>query len=270
MIKEEKREAAQKRFIEKSTALHEGKYDYSKVRYTGVSGKVCIICPEHGEFWQTAGNHCHVKNREGCPKCGNRKKADYHRKSLTDFIREASRTHGSRYDYSKVEYINARTKVCIICPVHGEFWQIPDNHISKAYGCPLCHESRGERKIALALKSMNISFEREKRFTDDYGLKGWPLPYDFWIPASGLLVELQGKQHYEPVQFGGISREKAEELFLERKELDSLKRLYAKDKNIRLLEIPYTEKEPGKLLTSTLQELSAGSAGSASSHISGS
>lgn len=270
MTKEEKREAAQKRFIEKSAALHEGRYDYSKVHYTGISGKVCIICPEHGEFWQTAGNHCHIKNREGCPKCGCRKRAAYRRKSLADFIKEADRTHGGRYDYSKAEYINARTKICIACPVHGDFWQMPDNHISKAYGCPLCHESRGERKIALALKGMGMRFEREKRFTDDYGPKGWPLPYDFWIPERSLLVEFQGKQHYEPVRFGGIPESKAEELFLERKRADGLKRRYAEDKGLRLLEIPYTEREPEKLLISTLQELSAGSAGSASSRISGS
>lgn len=157
--------------------------------------------------------------------------------------------------------VNARTKVCIICPEHGEFWQLPDNHINKAYGCPLCHESRGERRIALWLKNNHINFEREKRFLDDYGPKGWPLPYDFWLPENNLLIEVQGKQHYEPVCFGGMSREKAEDMFLERKKIDNLKRKYARDKGIKLLEIPYAEKIPESLLTSILQESPAGSAG---------
>ena len=48
--------------------------------------------------------------------------------------------HHSKYDYSKVNYINAKTKVCIICPEHGEFWQTPHNHLSsfRQQGCPNC------------------------------------------------------------------------------------------------------------------------------------
>ena len=53
-------------------------------------------------------------------------------KKLTceEFILKSIAVHGDKYDYSKVEYINNRTKVCIICPIHGEFWQIPINHIN--------------------------------------------------------------------------------------------------------------------------------------------
>ena len=48
-------------------------------------------------------------------------------KKLTtiDFIIRAKEVHGDKYDYSKVEYVNNKTKVCIICPEHGEFWQRP-------------------------------------------------------------------------------------------------------------------------------------------------
>ena len=45
---------------------------------------------------------------------------------------------GDKYDYSKVEYINAKTKVCIICPEHGEFWQTPNDHLNH-HGCKKCH-----------------------------------------------------------------------------------------------------------------------------------
>ena len=41
------------------------------------------------------------------------------------FIEKAKKVHGDKYDYSKVEYVNAYTKACIICPIHGEFWQLP-------------------------------------------------------------------------------------------------------------------------------------------------
>ena len=54
-----------------------------------------------------------------------------------EFIRKAREVHGDRYDYSKVEYVNSTTKVCIICKVHGEFWQAPKNHL-KSNGCHMC------------------------------------------------------------------------------------------------------------------------------------
>ena len=44
---------------------------------------------------------------------------------------------GDKYDYSKLEYVNAKTKVCIICPIHGEFWQTPYEHLS-GKGCRQC------------------------------------------------------------------------------------------------------------------------------------
>lgn len=47
-------------------------------------------------------------------------------KKLTcdDFKERAKLIHGNRYDYSKVDYVNSGTKVCIICPEHGEFWDV--------------------------------------------------------------------------------------------------------------------------------------------------
>ena len=42
-----------------------------------------------------------------------------------EFIKKTREVHGDKYDYSKVEYVSYRSKVCIICPKHGEFWQRP-------------------------------------------------------------------------------------------------------------------------------------------------
>lgn len=56
-----------------------------------------------------------------------------------EFVEKAIKIHGNKYDYSKVEYVNNKTKVCIICPEHGEFWQAPDKHINRKHGCPKCY-----------------------------------------------------------------------------------------------------------------------------------
>ena len=130
-----KRDASIKRtlttdeFIEKARKIHRDKYDYSKVKYVNNSTKVCIICPEHGEFWMTP--HNHLAN-QGCPKCSGRYITD-----TNYFIEKAKQIHGDKYDYSKVEYKDSKTKICIICPKHGEFWQTPQEHLQHK-GCKEC------------------------------------------------------------------------------------------------------------------------------------
>lgn len=105
-------------FIAKAKLIHGDKYDYSKVNYNGSLTKVCIICPKHGEFWQTPNAHT---QGQGCSKCGLQNSRERQASRKEEFITKARKKHGDKYDYSKVDYVNALTKVCIICPNHGEF-----------------------------------------------------------------------------------------------------------------------------------------------------
>lgn len=123
-------------FLVEAKGIHGEKYDYSKVDYVNNLTKVCIICPEHGEFWQTPKAHiC----GNGCPKCARKLVGEKSRKSVDDFIRDAKNVHGDKYDYSRVNYVDCETEVCIICPEHGEFWQTPIRHLN-SNGCPKCVE----------------------------------------------------------------------------------------------------------------------------------
>ena len=121
-------------FIQKAKKVHGDKYVYNEVDYINNYTKICIICPEHGEFWQVPKNHL---NGKGCPKCANVKKNKDNTKTSEDFILDAKKVHGDKYDYSKVTYTNNHAKVCIICPEHGEFWQTPSNHLN-GKGCGKC------------------------------------------------------------------------------------------------------------------------------------
>lgn len=58
-------------------------------------------------------------------------------KNTKDFIVDAIKIHGGKYDYSKVEYVHSHKKVCIVCKEHGEFWQTPNSHLYGC-GCPVC------------------------------------------------------------------------------------------------------------------------------------
>ena len=53
-------------FVEIANIRHHNKYDYSKAIYINNNTKLEIICPKHGSFWSTPGNHLVGK---GCPKC---------------------------------------------------------------------------------------------------------------------------------------------------------------------------------------------------------
>ena len=123
------RKLTTKEFIEKAREKHGDKYDYSKTMYKSRKDKVVIICPEHGGFEQLADSHLAGK---GCNKCSGRA-----RKTTEQFILSAKAKHHGKYDYSKVKYVSARTKVAITCPIHGEFCQTPHSHLN-GNGCPKC------------------------------------------------------------------------------------------------------------------------------------
>lgn len=143
-------------FVKKAKAVHGDKYDYSKVEYVNAYTKVCIICPEHGEFWQRP-NH-HLKGC-GCPECGVEKNAKNRTFNTEEFIKQANQIHKGLYIYTKVKYVNSRTKVCIICPEHGEFLQKPNAHISGKQGCPEC----GRILVANKNSKSFSQFEEEAR-----------------------------------------------------------------------------------------------------------
>lgn len=117
-------------FIQQARKIHGDKYDYSKVDYVNCRTKVCIICPKHGEFWQTSQKH--IVRAHGCPHCGGSEKL-----TTAQFIEKARLQHGDFYDYSETKYVDNRTKVKIICPKHGPFEQTPSNHLAghKCKGC---------------------------------------------------------------------------------------------------------------------------------------
>ncbi|MBT3938980.1 MAG: hypothetical protein HOF44_04660 [Pelagibacterales bacterium] len=132
-------------FIEKAIKKHGDKYDYSKVEYTGSHNKVCIICSEHGEFYQSATNHLYGY---GCKKCAYQySHGKYRLTTFETFLSQAKEIHGDKYDYSKVKWKNTSTKIVIICPIHEEFLQIPQNHIRLKCGCRKCGREIAKSKV---------------------------------------------------------------------------------------------------------------------------
>ena len=108
--------------------------NYASVEYKKANIKIKIICPNHGIFEQTPNDHLCDR---GCYKCGRSEVADSQRKTTEEFIKEAVRVHGNKYDYSLVNYVNNHTNVIVICPNHGNIEQSPNMHL-RGHGCAKC------------------------------------------------------------------------------------------------------------------------------------
>lgn len=141
------------KFIEKARATHGDKYDYSKVEFNTIHDKICIICPEHGEFKQGVRQHY---RGNGCPKCGVERRTEAKRDTTESFIEKSKKVHGNKYDYSLVEYVDSMTKVKLICHKkdengveHGVFYTRPDGHLSTGIGCPMCKRETLSEKLSL-------------------------------------------------------------------------------------------------------------------------
>ena len=126
----------QKEAIQEFQSVHGDRYDYSLVDYKGVDYKVKIICKKHGVFEQLAYDHMKGYN---CRQCSIEEHPSHQIKDWVDVLVDFQRAHGDKYDYSKVRYNGAYTKVEIICKEHGSFFQNPSKH-SGGNGCPACGE----------------------------------------------------------------------------------------------------------------------------------
>ena len=92
-----------------------------------------------------------------------------------------------------------------------------------------------------------MPYIQEYKFDDCKNVK--PLPFDFVVFKNQDLkdidfcIEIQGQQHYKPVNFGGISDREAQESLDGCRKRDKIKYNYCKDNNIKLIEIPYWDFE---------------------------
>ena len=170
----------------------------------------------------------------GCKKCGEEISKNSRRFSLKTFIEKSKLIHGNIYDYSKVEYVNTETPVCIICPKHGEFWQTPHSHL-RGHLCPYCGYElnvKEEKLYSILLENIKDEIVRWKKFK---WLKSkLPLSLDFYLPKSKIGIEYQGKQHFIPVNYFG-----GEEAFKKQLKNDLYKIELCKKHGIKLLHFTF-------------------------------
>ena len=116
-------------FLKRAKIIHGDKYQYLSP-YATLTTKMKMCCPVHGIFFQTPS--CHTHQGHGCPMCAKTCKLTQY-----EFIQKSNYLHNNKYDYSKTIYINTRSLIIIICPIHGEFTQEAGLHLEKS-GCKKC------------------------------------------------------------------------------------------------------------------------------------
>jgi hypothetical protein len=225
-----------KPFIERIEKIFgENTFDYSLLDYNGAHKPVILICKKC--------NNKEIKSPSvfykgfGCLKCSDSKIG---RKNLTteEFIEKANKIHNNLYDYSLVKYKNNKTKIKILCPKHGMYHQTPSTHLDGKSGCPYCHGFKGEKDILLILERNKLEyiFQYSIKIDNSYHY------FDFYLPEKNIIIEFNGKQHYEPIDFfGGVKG------FEITKYRDKIKEKYCIDNNINFIVISYKDNIKEKL-----------------------
>ena len=210
-------------FIKEAMEVHKGRFIYDEnTVYVNNETDIIITCPIHGQFKQKPAYHL---RGGGCKKC------NFKVTSTETFIEEANKVHKGKYIYTKSIYVDSKTPICIICPKHGEFWQIPTEHI-RGYGCQKCHQSKLECTVKEFLTNNNMAFEEQ---THKFGLGYQSL--DFYLLDYNIAIECQGIQHFKNHPFFF----KDENSFLTALERDIHKFNKCKEQGVRILY--FTKKE---------------------------
>lgn len=221
-----------KNFIQDLKKIHKNTLDFTKTKYNGWDNQVIIICPKHGSFTKRASDL--LNQKQGCPKCGRERISEKNGWDNKIFVEKSMLCHGNTYDYSKVKYEGANSKVIITCSKHGDFTQNPKDHINQSHGCPVCRNSKGENIIRKILIELDINFKPQHKFKNCINKR--KLPFDFYLPEYNICIEFDGEQHFFPVEsFGGVKN------FNYITGNDQIKTDYCKVNNIKLLRINYKQ-----------------------------
>lgn len=201
--------------------------EIKKSEYVGYASKITCKCKKCDYSWNST--VIAFKNSKGyCHKCINKM-----RRTNDEFIEYLSKINSSIKPLDTFSTVNKKIRFqCLQC---GYIWNAkPSNLITgEKSGCPKCNISKGEIKIEKLLKSMNIDYIWQKEFDELIGINGGKLSFDFYIPTFNCLIEYQGEFH------DGAAKHQTKRKLLKQQEHDRRKRQYAKEHNIKLLEIWY-------------------------------
>lgn len=211
--------------------LYNGIYKYDLSGVNNVFDKLEITCDTHGKSHIRVWDHL---NGHICKKCAIQNGKNLQKIGKEEFVKRSIEKFGiDSYDYSKVDYINNKTKIILICKKHNyEFNQIPRQHLNGNVCCPKCFKiiSIGEKVIRDILLSKGVKSVEQYSFKDCKSKH--ILKFDFYLPDYNIIIEYDGRQHFKK---GWNSESEFERTKIN----DIIKTKYCLENNIKLIRIPY-------------------------------
>lgn len=204
-------------------------------QYINASTPINHYCTKHKITWAALPDN--ILRGHGCVECGKEKTGFKNTKTHEQYILDVHNVNEHILVLEK--YIDCATAILHQCTICGTIWKpIPNNVLSRK-GCPGCNQSYGEQMVSNWLVFNDIKYVPQYKFIDCIDKR--PLPFDFYISELNICIEYQGQQHYQPVNFGGISDEDAYNNFLTIQCHDEIKKNYCDSNGIKLIYVPYWE-----------------------------
>mgnify|MGYP001026067165 CR=1 FL=1 len=197
--------------------------------YVSCDTPIKVRCKTHNHTFINIPSN--ILRRKVCKYCNAEYLSKVQRKSEEVFKKELEKRHNGKI-INLDKYVNTHTKIGFKCLECNTVFEAEPNAILRLSGCPTCAESKGEAIIRDYLNKNKIPFEAQKTFSDCK--RDRLLPFDFYIPSHNTLIEYDGEQHFQPIEFFG-----GENAFKDQQERDVIKNEYAKSKGINLVRIPY-------------------------------
>lgn len=199
--------------------------------------KIAIKCNVCGNTIYKAPVKMTGVDRSGCYICSGKNRY----KTTESFQKEIDERYPNTYKILG-EYVRARSPLEVLRIPCGHTYMISPDNLLRGKGCPKCsiRQSHYMDIVEEYLNKHGILFEKEKRFDDCKYER--VLPFDYYLPKYNICIEVDGEYHYLD-NFVYHKSEKAILDFYKLKQRDEIKTQYCKDKNIKLLRLPYYEEK---------------------------
>ena len=205
-------------------------------KFTGVDNPIILRCKYHDYQWTTT-PYSLMKGNLGCKFCVNEFLSNKFLYTKDDFCKKVNELTDGEYGVIG-DYINSKTPILLYHTKCKHTFKMRPSNFLIYRSCPHCiTPTKGEQKIIDYLTLYDINYEFQKYYDNLVGINNGLLSYDFYLPEFNLLIEYQGEFH------DGKQNAYVAQNIDRQQEHDRRKRQYAKDQNIKLLEIWYWDFE---------------------------
>lgn len=218
-------------FLDKAKDIYQDKFIYID-GYKNSASKIKLKCTICNHIFERVANH-HLLGQD-CKQCVNKSVGLNNRTNIEDFESECRFNNLDKYIYFQ-DYIGNNSDIKVQCKdCNTVFYANAKHHKNRISGCPDCSMTNGEQLIKYWLNLNSIKYETQKIFKECRNVL--PLRFDFYLSELKTIIEFDGKQHFEAIEYFG-----GEDSFIKTKTRDNIKNEFCRDNNIKMIRISYLD-----------------------------